>query len=982
VILTLGWKEMQEQATVWVAVAALGVLVGVVLALGAGDVRDPGLDPKALLVLAAAGLAISYGLVCGAMILAGEVEGGTLGFLDTLPVTRRRLWAGKLLAGLVLALLQGVALGGLGALLPVPGGQSLGPLWAPVFHGWTWLVVVPGVALEAYCWGLLGSALCRHALSAVLLAAVLLALPWVLATPPSDQHWGTSLLVRAGLAIGAVAGSALVFARPDLRRAAPADVGGGIPADAGGPSGARAQLWLEARQGGALLAVLAAAAFLLALVLAGFGPVFWPVLSLLAGVACGSAAYAAERSLGTYRFLGDQRLPLNRVWLAKTGFWLTAALVLAGLVLAGGLLHVASAAGPEGSRHGLDPGPWLPLQGRTGWRRIVSPAAALGLWLLYGFGFARTCSLVWRRSVSALFVALALSVGASSLWLPSLLAGGLPAWQVLVPALLLLLADRLVLRAWVSDRLYTVRPLAGLGLWGVLTLAWIGGCLAYRAVGVADLVEPSGGQALASALRAYEDRLGEASRSGAGPFLREAVTQLAMDEAAASPGGRGPRRGNAGPLSGPGPAGARSPAPDFTQQVHEVVQGGWSRPGQPLAARLDVLFAGRWAATLREATRMEPGVVEDPRRGDWFRYPDVFLQCQWAATLYTARALQLQDQGDDESALDHLVVVLALSRRLRHLGDSFSWTAGVSVERTALQGFGHWLERLGRNKELLNRALGELTRHEKALPPASGAVLGDYVLLRETLAQPVGLLSWYGCDGPSWPERLNGTLLVASCEAPWEKARADQLVRATFAGRLRAVEAGYPALAAQEQEAPADLIPAGRMALPDWMSAEGGPGGAAARARLAGLLGHSWLGGLLDHGPNVPLMQAFSLCRVRGLRLVLALALYRLDKGQVAGRLDDLVVGGRLRELPCDPFSPTGQPFGYRVSGGEDLLGDNAALRGEHRRRVAAGQGIVWSVGPDLTDDGGHVQGATPSVNRPRLPARGEDWIFVEPEVR
>ena len=41
-----------------------------------------------------------YGLVCGSLLLAGETEGETQSFLDSLPLTRRRLWRVKAVIGL------------------------------------------------------------------------------------------------------------------------------------------------------------------------------------------------------------------------------------------------------------------------------------------------------------------------------------------------------------------------------------------------------------------------------------------------------------------------------------------------------------------------------------------------------------------------------------------------------------------------------------------------------------------------------------------------------------------------------------------------------------------------------------------------------------------------------------------------------------------------------------------------------------------
>src|SRR5262249_52669307 len=125
------------------------------------------------------------------------------------------------------------------------------------------------------------------------------------------------------------------------------------------------------------------------------------------------------------------------------------------------------------------------------------------------------------------------------------------------------------------------------------------------------------------------------------------------------------------------------------------------------------------------------------------------------------------------------------------------------------------------------------------------------------------------------------------------------------------------------------------------------------------------------------LVQAAGLCRVRGTRLQLALALYQAREGKPAAGLDDLVPR-YLPALPRDPFSPDGQCYSYRVSEGEDIewgpqFGDGPL------RHVAAGQGVVWSVGVDLTDNGGHRQGATVPLRAGPEGQKGADWIFVVP---
>jgi len=88
------------------------------------------------------------------------------------------------------------------------------------------------------------------------------------------------------------------------------------------------------------------------------------------------------------------------------------------------------------------------------------------------------------------------------------------------------------------------------------------------------------------------------------------------------------------------------------------------------------------------------------------------------------------------------------------------------------------------------------------------------------------------------------------------------------------------------------------------------------------------------------------------------------------------------RFLP-DPFS--GRPFGYRVSAGEEIE-DVAAMRQTTQEqpglvvlRVPKGQGILWSTGPDATDNGGTKQGLGVHVVDTPWSREGLDMIFLVP---
>src|SRR5262249_47617790 len=105
-----------------------------------------------------------YGLVCGAMMFAGERESRGMALLDILPLGRGQLWSMKCLIGAVLVLVYAAVVTAVGLTIGLLGDRAIPPPWA---------VVLPLVGLEAFAWGLCTSTYCRTVLSAVALAALL-----------------------------------------------------------------------------------------------------------------------------------------------------------------------------------------------------------------------------------------------------------------------------------------------------------------------------------------------------------------------------------------------------------------------------------------------------------------------------------------------------------------------------------------------------------------------------------------------------------------------------------------------------------------------------------------------------------------------------------------------------------------------------------------------------------------------------------------
>src|SRR5439155_7711803 len=169
-------------------------------------------------------------------------------------------------------------------------------------------------------------------------------------------------------------------------------------------------LWLCWRQGRVAALILCVLGVLIGLALPNFGLGGWPAVTLLVGVVCGTLAFGPEQAGGSFRFLGDHRLPAWRVWLVKTGFWLGTAGGVCVLLLLACMFSLAAS-------HGNGRAPRPPNVDEFGAElqvvgQFVGPLGVgtfLSLWLLYGFGVAQLCAMAFRKTPVAILVAVLLS---------------------------------------------------------------------------------------------------------------------------------------------------------------------------------------------------------------------------------------------------------------------------------------------------------------------------------------------------------------------------------------------------------------------------------------------------------------------------------------------------------------------------------------------------------------------------------------------
>jgi hypothetical protein len=969
----MAWKEYREHRIVWVFMALVAVILIIlvtqvypVLSIGS----RPG-DTGMYLLVVAVGSVLTYGVVCGAMLLAGEREGSTLAFLDALTGRRFPIWCAKLIPGVCLCLLMGLFVGAVAAAASSDRATLSGFDGPPVLGG-ILLLLLPLVTLDAFVWGLLASALCSSVLTAAGVAALFWLLGWLLLLPCGAFEIPLLPAVgRVGLDILMLCLSALAYCQTETteRESTPFAPLRRVRV-ARSPSMWRVLVWLPLRQGWVMVLVVTILALVFGLFLPAAGALLWLSFTLVVGVLCGTSAFGGEQAEGSNRFLGNQRFPLGKVWAAKIGFWFIAGILIALVfLLAGVVAHFAFRSTREGTSAFLS-GSLLTPQN---WPLFIP------LGLLYGFAIGQFYSLLWRKSIVAVVMALIVSPGFALLWLPSLVFGGLHVWQVFVPPLLLLAATRFVVWAWCSTGVANWRPAVTLASCGVLSLVWIGTMLCYRYLEVPS-VDLSFDQAAFEKSLLHKDDTGE----DPGPRMRRAGE--ALKDRFRNLERRPPEVLGISVFRG------AEPCSLCAERVDKLLMDGWPEQEAALDRWLDDVFTKpppdrqqrgerSWEQLYREAASMKLGVVEDPMTTP-LRSPLVATQrALEAGTFLEARAYQLQLQNHDEQALDVLVLMLDVSRHMRSNALARAYRMGQVMEERALRGLDRWLPHC-RAPALLRHALSKLLDHEKLVPSVKLSVQADHICMRAKLdagdlyKAPVQSDS---LAGPGAESEVIPTLWFA----PWERARHNRLLNAL-------TEAGLCVADCDPREAAALLDRGDHPSEDLWeydatvrgLTLLGSDSTTASAARWSRLLvGNKLADEFQTQALPHRVVDALEQCRLRAAQLKIALRLFEQEhNGQAAPDLDVLVKEGYFGAIPLDPFD--GQPFRYRLTDGKDVDWGRAPAQ---QQVDAAGRkpvvrGVLWSVGPDGIDHGGTKHGQWALTHQAsRWKAQGLDFIFIVP---
>ncbi|HEY1381321.1 MAG TPA: hypothetical protein VGF55_31260, partial [Gemmataceae bacterium] len=623
----LVWKELREQWTSAAAVLALGlVTLGIVVAT-----HSPYGVPEETGFAVLMCIAWVSGLVAGIQPIAGEREGGTLTWLDALPVTRRRLWWSKsVAAAAIVGTVTTVMFAATLSAVRLAASETVADPLLPLAL----------TALNGLGCGLLGSATARTALGAfgwAVVAQLLLAAVFTVVVVPMRLAGQSLIRDLLEVVLATLIGvlplflSARRFGRLDRLRAT------AVRRTAGPASDWRAVAWLTWRQCRVVAWAVLGAGLVLAVVVPLLAPHLWPAIGLVLGVATGIGTFGSDQAGMAHRFLGDRRVPIGRVWLVKQAVrFAPVAILLAAYFLIGQLRVFALQVNDVGHSREFQ---------IEQLRQHYDPSLVL-LGPILGYALGQFAGLVARKEAVGAVIAIVTAAGVGVLWLPSLTVGGVHLWQWVGPPLLLVAATRLAIWPWASGRLGSWRPALGLIAAVVLAAAGTAAGVAYRLVEAPVRAEPFD-------VAAFEARLPTPEQNAAGRAINRAIARYRAHLA----------RVNA-ELGEKQAAGYEDWK--FMGQVQDALTAGqWPGDSAELDRWLDAVLQDRWLDELRQAVKLPLGMVA--AGGTSHHSPDYATkpQATSAGTFILARGLRRTARDEIEPAFQDLELVLDYCRHLR-----------------------------------------------------------------------------------------------------------------------------------------------------------------------------------------------------------------------------------------------------------------------------------------------------------------------------
>jgi ABC-2 family transporter protein len=982
-ILSMIWKEWREQRAIGLAILAFGAGAIALTAqmtdpvAGGSSNRALGVDGASARELIAVALAYLAGSVCGAMLIADEKEAGTVEFLQGLPSTRWNLWVGKTIFGIIFTVLQCALLTVIAVTL------NCLDVDASVWKYGTFVVLI---GVLSFAWGMFGGTLARSTLGAVFCGAggsmlcvtvlsVVFAILFRRRTFPGEPNLVLFVFYALWLLAG-LSSTAAVFTRIDrARRSFQVHlVSEAWRGKAGWRSGTLATLWLALRQSSRVaFALWALGLFFGALMVSpAVQPVFvWPVATLCIGVIAGTTALGEEQTRGIARFWAERRLPLGRLWLIKVSFHFTIATIAALLMF----LPLLAAT------------PMSPFRTALFTREALRPELFrfLFLGLVFGFVVGHLCGMLFRKTIVAGLASIVAAATFAGLILPAIVGGGASAWQVWAPAFALLLTARALVYPWANERIAARGPILRAAGGASLAMIVLGLGVLFRIYEIPEASDELAESGFEQSIPTYEQNEGgRQARSAAAQFRRAAQDAQPLLVSA----------------SAGGPGRSRGPGGETTDPVERVARRGWDEGAGELKPWLDRVFAADWLTSLDELHEKPLGVFEDPRDTDVFTPSDSLRDLRDMQFALRARMNQRVAEGHPEECPRLLRNGLLAARTANNKCGIAYANIALDSEQLLFEGLRDWLASTAGEPDALRALLLDLDQHERGMPGSIEELNGaEEIRLRNTMDR---MGNWVSrllesnrfATTNSGQVEAEAEFAAVAWNVPWERLRRERILRFHTHADLTVPE--------------------------DWLS---------------GLhVKHLWRP---NRAARMAPREAQALTSRRFAVLKAALRLFEVESGAPAQSLDQLVPK-YLASVPVDPYS--GQPFHYRLSQGEiinagalddrdpsvagvyvgaavasslsqpiggwngawvisrlitptpsDVSGPGrfmtvgVSIGGQplpqvppSRSRIALrGTGIIWSVGPNGTDDSSRRRSRSADDA-----GRNLDWLVLLPSVQ
>jgi hypothetical protein len=449
----LVWKEYRLQWPLWIAMAALTILIELLLYWG----LPPGDRPLSIFC-AAGGLPAFYLLGCGAMLFAGEHESGVYEFQRSLPVRAATVFFAKMAFSAVaamamFALMNLLAFALTGWTLHPPGDFS------PVRV----LLVLDFFGVELFLWAVLFSLKTRGVVAAALLGVTAASFSLQVMSPraidPNDwtsRYWPAMpcrMVFAAVLALLVVRFGARWFRERRARVRHPVHglspmaavtAAPGVSAWCSKPDRTvmlARLVWLHWRQAWRLMALVVActAPFVVVGILNVRHDAVGPfVLALAPLPLLGVCAFLHDQKGHGFRFLADHGVPPKYVWLSRQLMVLLPALLLLLLLLSSAVFLLSRGAFDHVAQRDV--------------RMAVTILFYVFGYVVLAIGVGQMASMVFRSGILA-GVCSILAALPLALWWALMLFWHVPWWWSVLPIpLAMFLATRLRVHGWLVER--------------------------------------------------------------------------------------------------------------------------------------------------------------------------------------------------------------------------------------------------------------------------------------------------------------------------------------------------------------------------------------------------------------------------------------------------------------------------------------------------------------------------------------------------